>query len=203
MENVVSINHTKENIIEFDISIEGIETKDISVRFIIDAKNMNIGFDAKKKKGDTWTVKIPAITVLEKTAYNFKIEVIADGYYFQPMDGVINVVGSAELYSTVPKNITIEPKNKKEDKKDKKTKVTKENTYIKKTKNREKSIEQLADEILNENTITKKPIIKEKEKSTIKENDKEEKIKNILEEFGFKHHKSSSSKRLLSFINKR
>lgn len=121
MDNVVSINHTKPNTLEFDLSIEGVETKDMTVRMVIFASGMHLVFDAKKKKGNTWAVELPELPLLKKTAYDMVIEVITDGYFFTPLKGKVNVVGSAEIYSTKPKNITLDPAEKVEEKSEEKS----------------------------------------------------------------------------------
>ncbi len=108
--NLVSISNVKENVLEFAISITGIEKKDMMVKFVIEANNMEIGFNAKSVDDkDKWTVEIPALTMLKATLYPFHIEVVVDGYHFLPMQGSVNVVGTHEIYLTKPENITLEP----------------------------------------------------------------------------------------------
>lgn len=149
MENIVSINNTKPNTLEFDVTCEGLETKGMKVRFCIKAKGMDLQFAAKKAKGDSWGVKLPVLPMLDKTAYNFHIEVISDGYYFEVLKGTVNVVGSTDLYSTAPKNVTLDSTGKKEKKPAAKKKVKEEfipGSYS--NKPGEKSIEQIANEMM-------------------------------------------------------
>lgn len=114
MENIISINHTKKNTIEFDLTSEGLETKGMEVFLVIKAKDMDIRFKCKDKKNDKWEVEVPVLNhLLEKTAYNCQIEVVSDGYHFIPMKGSLNVVGSADVYTTAPKNKTLESDNEK------------------------------------------------------------------------------------------
>lgn len=190
MDNVVSINHTKENTLEFDITSEGVETKDISVRLVVKAKGMDLSFEAKKKEKDTWMVKLPKLPMLDKTTYNMKIEVVADGYYFEPLKGKLNVVGSAELYSTEPKNVTLSPDDKKgttKEKKEVKEHRTPSSPY---TKNSEKPIEQIARELMEKHNFTPAEVDRKieqvKEKAEGVDTSKNEKVIAILEEIGIK-----------------
>jgi hypothetical protein len=163
MDNVVTINHTKENILEFDLTMEGVENKDITVMLMVDAKDMSLGFKATKKEKDKWAVKLPKLPMLEKTAYKFHIMVHADGYHFEPFKGTLNVVGSAEIYSSEPKNVTIKPAddNPAKDKKAEAKAPTEKKEQKKEQKvaedvrgrSREKSIEQIARELTEKTQI--------------------------------------------------
>lgn len=137
MENLVTINNTKKNVLEFDVSISGLDTKDVEVKFVIKTKKMDLVFAAKHEKGDTWSVNIPELPMVEKTTYKSSVVVIADGYYFEPMKGSVNVVGSHEVYSSTPKNTTLEPtsNDKKEEKSGEKSK---EDNNTKKTEKEDK-----------------------------------------------------------------
>lgn len=114
MDNLVTITNTKKNTIQFDLSIEGLEANNVSVRFVVEtAKDMELGFLCKQQDGDKWEVDIPEIEILEKTAYPYHIDVIADGYYFEPLKGTMNVVGSQQIYASSPKTKTDAPPKKK------------------------------------------------------------------------------------------
>lgn len=108
MDNVITISNVKPNTLEFDASIQGLSTDDMSVRFIIEAEGMEFAFPSTKKSGDKWEVTIPAIDVLKRSAYNFRIDLVAEGYHFEPLRGVVNVVGSAAPYVSKPKSV-VEP----------------------------------------------------------------------------------------------
>lgn len=116
MDNVISVLHSKENVLEFDLTMEGIELKDLEVKLMVEAKDMQLGFVASKKDGDTWKVKIPKLPFLEQSAYPCYIEVHADGYFFEPFKGTLNITKSAEIYSSDPKNVTLGPKEEEEKK---------------------------------------------------------------------------------------
>lgn len=171
MENVVTINNTKKNVLEFDMSIQGLDAKDVDVKFVIKTKNMDLAFKAKHDSGDKWSVTIPELPMVERTAYKCCIVVVADGFFFEPMKGTVNVVGSHEIYSSKPKNVTLEPEEGSKKKVEKKTPPKK--TEVKESlplRAREKTIEQLARELMSQHKedTAKKPIEEAKEKSVPK-----------------------------------
>jgi len=108
MDNIITLNSSKENSFDFDLSIKGIDDTNPDVRFVIEAAELSFSFKCKRD-GDKWTVFIPHTSHLVNTMYPFAIEVIADGYFFKPMSGQINVMASAELYATKPKNKDLPP----------------------------------------------------------------------------------------------
>lgn len=114
---IVTITNKKKNELEFEIEVEGLTVEPSDIRFVIETSEMDYAFKCSKKKGNTCTVSIPALSQLEKTMYPFRIEVVIDGYHFTPMKGQVNVVGSFDVYATEPKNKTVAPPKKKEEKK--------------------------------------------------------------------------------------
>lgn len=114
MENVLTITNLKQNILEFNAGLEGISDNEMKVRLIIEANGMDFGFDAKRVKGTLWEVIIPPLPMLEKTAYPFRMDVVSEGYFFDPLHGTMNVVGAHELYITDPKNTNITPRTVEE-----------------------------------------------------------------------------------------
>lgn len=217
-DNIVSITNTKENVLEFDVEVDGLDTEKIQVNFVISTKDVNLSFSAKKGAGTKWSVKIPKMSILEKTSYDYTISVIADGYYFEPMTGVVNIVGSAELYTTTPKNTTLaskkeeekedkskEPdkKGKKEEEKDDKDDKKDEKKVIKTEtltpwKSREKPIEQIARELMEQHKKEEtNPVAPKKVEETGKS--KDQRVLAILEEVGLKP-KSKSKKPRVSII---
>lgn len=230
MDNVININNTKTNTLEFEMTIEGANASSVDCHFVISAKGQDFRFKAKKgKDGDLWSVKIPAMPYLEKTAYKCYTEVVADGQYFKPMDGNINVVGTAEIYTSTPKNKTVESdvaKKKESKKADVKREEKRKNESWRQG---EKSIEQIAKELMAKKeadgtaepkTITESkkpgdvgavvkkekfddPIIKAAEKEPISEKDlKAEKVRAILQESGIKP-KEKKKKDKISFVRTR
>lgn len=108
---MVTISNVKENVLEFDAEIKGVDTSDMSVHFVIQANGMDLGFDAKHLSGFKWEVSIPPLPMLERTAYTFRMNVDCDGYHFEPLTGTVNVVGSHDIYVSAPKQQTIPPKS--------------------------------------------------------------------------------------------
>lgn len=110
MDSMITISNVKENVLEFNVEIKGVDTSDMSVHFIIQANSMDIGFNATHLSGDKWEVVIPPLPMLERTAYPFRMQVDCDGYHFEPLQGTINVVGSHDIYVSTPSHQTIAPK---------------------------------------------------------------------------------------------
>lgn len=180
MDNIVTITNAKKNTLQFELSIEGLEAKEVSVRFVVEtAKGIELGFMCKNSDGEKWEVNIPKLEMLEKTAYPFHIDVIADGYYFEPMKGTINVVGSQQIYASEPKNTTLAPPKPSTPvpaaKKGESTKVGKD------IKKKDTSIQKKPSEMKPEE-VTKKPTPpgKSEKKKPAKKSVKEEtKLNNI------------------------
>ena len=110
MDNFVTINKTKENIITFDISVQGLKTDDIRVWFSIKAGPIEVNIPCVKQSGDQWEVTIPPLQFIEMTAYPCCVQMVADGYYFEPMTGTVDVVGSHQVYTSNVSNTSFAPK---------------------------------------------------------------------------------------------
>lgn len=186
--NIITAINTKENTLEFNLTIQGLDSNDVSVRLIVETENIEFGFCCSKKEGssDVWEVTLPKLPMLEKTAYPFKITVVADGYYFEPHKGTLNLVGSQEIYSTTPKNVSLKPKkdsdddSEKEEKEEKtEKKEVKEETY-RYTKQREKPISQIAEELMKQASFNKKVPLTE----SVNDTNKQQKIDKVLQELG-------------------
>lgn len=195
MDNVVTITNTKQNFVEFDINIQGVDTSDMVAHFIIETNNMNIGFKAtRKENSEKWEVVIPPLgNFIEKTAYNYHIDVIVDGYHFEGTQGTVNVVGTAELYTSTPKTVPITSSDKNTD-----IKVTTEQEQVTPLKQREKPIAQIARELMEQSGIDnpgRREVrkVSNKAKIALEENgsdapttaDKDEMVKSILSDMGF------------------
>jgi len=93
MDNVITISNVKQNTLEFDISMDGVSA-DVVVRFVIETGNMEIGFVAAKTTTGKWEVTIPALKFLKGSNYDFRIDVVTSGYYFEPLRGAIAIKSS-------------------------------------------------------------------------------------------------------------
>lgn len=140
MDNIVSIINTKPTELDFEVGVDGLSPKKMEVRFFLKASDHCLMFKCKKSKGDTWSCKIPALSYLEKGAYSFFIEVVADGYHFEAMKGVANITGSFDVYAKKAEKIKPEKK-----------KVKKNTTKEADEKSSMRKAESVAEKILSEN----------------------------------------------------
>lgn len=91
MENVVSIVNTRTNPLEFDITIQGVDTADTIAKFVIETSGVHFVFPCRHLQGDKWACDVPPLPQIEQVSYPFHIEVVVDGYYFEPYRGTLNV----------------------------------------------------------------------------------------------------------------
>jgi len=96
MENV-TIVEDRINEIEFEINIQGANKKEPTVRFVIEDKSLNYTVDCKHGEDDNWSVTVPIIPNLTKKSYPFKLEVIVDGYYFEPFHGTADIIPEPDV----------------------------------------------------------------------------------------------------------
>ena len=118
MDDVISIVRTRDNEQEFDLEISG-SGKKATVRFVIEDKDVNYSFVCNNPEGDKWVANIPPMPQLTKKAYPFRIEVIIDGYYFEPYRKTINVIAeptvkSSDVETGRPEEPTVNIKVKKD-----------------------------------------------------------------------------------------
>lgn len=104
--NLVILNESKKNNLEFDLEIEGLDPTNIKVAYVLETKDYNMAFECSQKKNNTWSVTIPPLSHIKKDTYKYHISVIAEGYYFEPLTGVANVEGSHQIYATKPQPIS-------------------------------------------------------------------------------------------------
>lgn len=213
-DELVSINNLKENILEFELTVEGLSSKEFDTKFVIHSSGMEMAFPCKKDDSGKWSVTLPPLPMLERTAYPFHLQVIAEGFHFRPLKGSVNVVGSPEVYAAGTKNVKLESPTKQEAPKQKivETVIPK----LQPTRNREKSVEQIARELIESNKTTEAkkikaivappviaPVINEsllpkieieaKKESTTAAKDKA--TRKVLEELGFQAPKNKTKNR--------
>jgi membrane-associated HD superfamily phosphohydrolase len=147
---IFQINNLKENDFEFDLVTENIGTEDIKATLVIESKGVELGFPCKKISEGKWLAKLPPLPMLERTAYPFYLRVVAEGYDFRPLKGSLNVVGTADLYVQNAKTSLESPTVEKKASVVKEAKqALKQNT----TKRHEKSIQQIAEELMESNKV--------------------------------------------------
>lgn len=112
--NNININSSKPSEFDFNIHVQGISTDDprtdTTVRFVIynTELNMDLAFpctSADDSDSTLWKVKFPQFDkLLKQSSYQFRVEVIVDGYYFEPANGTLIFVGSPtiEMSKTSP-----------------------------------------------------------------------------------------------------
>lgn len=104
---VIKINPTKPSKLDFDVTISGLDDIKPKVRFVIcDAmKGVDWAVACTHLEDDRWSAALPVLTGVVATSLNFRVEVIADEYFFTPARGQITLM-------TV-KDVEFESKTKK------------------------------------------------------------------------------------------
>ena len=96
MSTTIKLSNSKDTELEFDVAIQGLTEETAAkadVRFVIanaDGKfNMSVG--CVKSQGTKWLARIPA-PKLQESSQDFRVEVIVDGYYFEPAAGKLQLI---------------------------------------------------------------------------------------------------------------
>lgn len=95
---LIKLHNAKETEFEFNVAINGpSEEATPVVRFVLEnVRGYNVAIDCSKTAEDNWAVKIPAIQNLNEN-HNFHVEVIVDGYFFIPTQGLVEVVQAPQV----------------------------------------------------------------------------------------------------------
>lgn len=154
MAELVQLNNNKENVLEFELVTEGVNPEDIDAKFVIRSAEMDLSFPCTKDANGKWIVKLPALPMLERTAYPYYFSIVTEGYHFKPIQGEVHVVGSPDVYVTSVKTKLAAPVRSTPIR-ETKTIVGKEAVVNKSqpTRGREKGIAQIATELME----SKKP----------------------------------------------
>jgi hypothetical protein len=93
-EPTIKINPAKACEIEFEVSVQGSEVSEPPiVRFVMSGCDEYLcTFECVKVEGVKWSVKIPPLSHFTKTTVPFHVEVIVDGYYFEPAEGTVQLI---------------------------------------------------------------------------------------------------------------
>ena len=162
MDTSVSTTNSRENELQFDISVEGTDVSEMRARFVIKTDDVNYTFDCKQgDEAAKWVVKIPALPQLKSGTYDFYVEIITNGYYFDPYKGKVEVtpeptVSQSDVKTKKPsvpvvKPIVVKSKKPEEEQEEKDSSVVSEETEDDRNKN-------LVDAFLRNKK--KKPIVK-------------------------------------------
>lgn len=204
--DVISLSAIKEDIFDFTLDIQGLDSLDgLRVQLIIQCNDVGYSFNCVREGSENkFTVKVPPLTHIERTAYPYRIEVVAEGYHFIPMTGTAN--------------FTKDPFVTMHNKPEIRTEVTPPvqrpvQEHRKTTRPQEKSVRQLAEEAMQKmkkkdskpedvKKIAEK-IVKTEKPAMVKEEvddvsvtskidrEKEEKLRSVLDQF---KNQSSSTK---------
>jgi hypothetical protein len=94
---LLTITNEKESEFEFDVSIQGLPAHEANVRFVIEGGKYDTTINCVRNASNSkWVAHIPSMRV-DESAKNFRVEVIAGGYYFCPTQGGVKVVSSPKV----------------------------------------------------------------------------------------------------------
>lgn len=98
-ETTITINPTRQSDLEFEIALTGIDDAEPpSVRFVATslAESCDYSFSCTRVEGEKhkWKASIPKLANVKEDSLPFRIEVIVDGYFFQPAQGKLVLVSA-------------------------------------------------------------------------------------------------------------
>lgn len=102
----VKININKPSELQFDVNIQGADTDEIIVRFVLlDINGCDYSFNCTKVEDSkkSWKVKLPKISS-DKSICKFRLEVIIDEYYFEPVNSEVQFITSKDVSATIKQN---------------------------------------------------------------------------------------------------
>ena len=110
----ITISSKIDSTFDFEMSSVGIDTKKSKPLFQVDVSpGIHYAVECKKKTGSKWSVTIPK-GLIHNGSYKFKLCVIVDEFYFEPIKGQITVVSAKTIeVSGVP--VKVEQSKVKED----------------------------------------------------------------------------------------
>lgn len=114
MDNIISLIPSTPNTYEFTMKIEGFSFKpeELDVRFVIDCGTIMHSFRCTQDL-DKFCVVVPCLPFIEKSMYQFRIEVVTtNGYYFCPFRGSVNIVDPPSVNITGVSNTTVVKQSK-------------------------------------------------------------------------------------------
>jgi hypothetical protein len=98
MDQNIFIRQDRAEHYEFQLQVNGLPTDEIAVRFVLHSDPFMITIPCTRVKGDTWSVELPKMPFLEATTYQFVIEAVVEGHYFEAFRGSVTVAKSPEVY---------------------------------------------------------------------------------------------------------
>lgn len=103
MDQVAIIRNHKDSHISFDLDVQGVDLSEgMEVRFSFVVDSVRYSFECKKGEDNKFHCIVPPLKHIMRTTYPACIEVIVDGYYFKPMQGVVNVIADPLVHVNPP-----------------------------------------------------------------------------------------------------
>jgi len=101
MSALVSITNIQDNELQFDIAVKGTAVSDMRVRFVIAYGAVSFSYVCKQgTEAAQWIVQIPKPDYIDGGSYDFRVEIITNGYYFEPYKGTVHVSSEPSVTST-------------------------------------------------------------------------------------------------------
>lgn len=91
---IIKINPGKPCELEFEVSVQGSDQSDPPiVRLVLEGHpDYACVFLCDKQDGSKWQARLPELSHFTRTSVPFHVEVIVDGYYFEPAEGTIQLI---------------------------------------------------------------------------------------------------------------
>lgn len=101
-EATITLNPSKPSELDFEVTIQGIDDAEPPiVRFVVvdDSTNYDHSFRCTKIEDEKhgWSVKLPVLDQFDRERMPFRVEVIVDGYYFEPATGDIGFIKQPDI----------------------------------------------------------------------------------------------------------
>jgi hypothetical protein len=97
--NTIQLNPSKPSVLEFDVTISGLENIAPLVRFVVIDVQEGVDWVVKcsKTEGTKWVASFPAFDGLKLNTCKFCVEVVVEEYYFKPAEGTITFINSPDV----------------------------------------------------------------------------------------------------------
>lgn len=95
----IKINPTKPSKLEFDVTITGLDDIKPKVRFVLCKVHDGVDWvvSCTSVDGDRWAAHLPALGDVKANTLQFRVEVIADEYFFTPARGEVSLVAVKDV----------------------------------------------------------------------------------------------------------
>ena len=89
----IKINPRKSADLEFDVVVNGTDDNKPEVRFVIEDEACDRLYKCTKGEAkNSWCAKLPVLSDMKKESYQFRVEVVVDGYFFAPAKGKLDMI---------------------------------------------------------------------------------------------------------------